>query len=110
MINLVSPDTPSPHSVHDHMDDTSLLLQAVFDASLPKFIAEDVPVFLGIVEDLFPSYNSKQEEHLALRAAIKEVMRENFYLPSEPQVRQSIYCGASDCLSHEFISLHEYHL
>ena len=90
MINLLSPDTPSPHSVHDHMDDTSLLLQAVFDASLPKFIAEDVPVFLGIVEDLFPSYNSKQEEHLALRAAIKEVMRENFYLPSEPQVRQSI--------------------
>ena len=53
--------------MYSHIDDTTLLLQAVFDASIPKFIAEDVPLFMGIVEDLFPNYEHFKEDTLILR-------------------------------------------
>ena len=52
---------------YSHIDDTTLLLQAVFDASLPKFIAEDVPLFMGIVEDLFPNYRKVEEDTTVLK-------------------------------------------
>ena len=55
---------------YSHIDDTTLLLQAVFDASLPKFIAEDVPLFMGIVEDLFPNYESLSEDNTLLKVGV----------------------------------------
>ena len=54
-------------TMYSHIDDTTLLLQAVFDASIPKFIAEDVPLFMGIVEDLFPAFENFKEDTLILR-------------------------------------------
>lgn len=44
--------------------------QAVFDASIPKFIAEDVPLFMGIVEDLFPNFENFKEDTLLLRVIL----------------------------------------
>ena len=57
-------------TLYSHIDDTTLLLQAVFDASIPKFIAEDVPLFMGIVEDLFPNFENFKEDTLLLRVIV----------------------------------------
>lgn len=71
-------------AAYNHIDDTTLLLQAVFDASLPKFIAEDVPLFMGIVEDLFPNYNNMTEDTTVLKVTfyikIKDIKFNATYL------------------------------
>lgn len=37
----------------DNRED-KLLMQALKDTNLPKFVQEDVPLFMGLVQDLFP--------------------------------------------------------
>ena len=54
-------------AVYSDVDDTTLLLQAAFDATLPKLIAEDVPLFMGIVEDLFPDQQRIHEDTTILK-------------------------------------------
>ncbi|KAL5256854.1 hypothetical protein ACHWQZ_G011949 [Mnemiopsis leidyi] len=77
-------------TMYSHIDDTTLLLQAVFDASIPKFIAEDVPLFMGIVEDLFPKFEHFKEDTLVLRTAIKDVLQEQLLLVNEAQVSKTM--------------------
>ncbi|XP_078399007.1 dynein axonemal heavy chain 6-like, partial [Cetorhinus maximus] len=59
-----------PKMLMSQTDESHILIHALKDANLPKFLAEDVPLFENILEDLFPGLTSPKEETLLLQKAI----------------------------------------
>ena len=47
-----------------------LLIHALNDANLPKFLAEDVPLFESILADLFPGITPPQQDQTLLEVCL----------------------------------------
>jgi dynein heavy chain len=56
-----------------------VLMRALRDMNLPKFVFEDVPLFLGLVSDLFPGMECPRVLHKALKNAIVEELDKEGY-------------------------------
>jgi dynein heavy chain len=55
-----------------NMTEDLILLRALVDCNLPKFLAEDVPLFNGILSDLFPGIKRQEIDYGNLTTALNE--------------------------------------
>ncbi|XP_057687718.1 dynein axonemal heavy chain 10-like isoform X2 [Corythoichthys intestinalis] len=57
-----------------------VLMRALRDMNLPKFVFEDVPLFLGLISDLFPGLECPRVRYPNFTDAVEEVLQENKYV------------------------------
>lgn len=60
--------------LHPDFEESRLVLRAIEDCNVPKFINEDIDLFIGIIEDLFPTTDKKKELYDDLETMIKQSM------------------------------------
>ena len=62
----------SDANMHRIWDREMLLLRALVDVNVPKFLAKDLPLYAGIIKDLFPSLEEPDIDYGDLETAIRE--------------------------------------
>ncbi|KAL0979348.1 hypothetical protein UPYG_G00183960 [Umbra pygmaea] len=63
-----------------------VLMRALRDMNLPKFVFEDVPLFLGLISDLFPGLDCPRVHYPSFNDAVEQTLVENKYLVLSNQV------------------------
>ncbi|KAG9487630.1 hypothetical protein GDO78_007443, partial [Eleutherodactylus coqui] len=63
-----------------------VLMRALRDMNLPKFIFEDVPLFLGLISDLFPGLDCPRVRYPNFNDAVEEALTDNNYVLLPVQV------------------------
>ena len=63
-----------------------VLMRALRDMNLPKFIFEDVPLFLGLISDLFPGLDCPRIRYPQFNDAVESSLLEKDYQVLEQQV------------------------
>ncbi|XP_014779882.1 dynein axonemal heavy chain 10 isoform X2 [Octopus bimaculoides] len=63
-----------------------VLMRALRDMNLPKFVFEDVPLFLGLIFDLFPSLDCPRVGYPDFNSAVEAVLSEKNYIIIPQQV------------------------
>ncbi|KAM4746443.1 dynein axonemal heavy chain 10 [Anableps anableps] len=63
-----------------------VLMRALRDMNLPKFVFEDVPLFLGLIADLFPGLDCPRVRYPNFNDAVEQILEENKYIVLPNQV------------------------
>ena len=63
-----------------------VLMRALRDMNLPKFVYEDVPLFLGLIGDLFPGLDCPRVRYPNFNDAVEDVLAKNNYIMLAHQV------------------------
>ncbi|XP_038229191.1 dynein axonemal heavy chain 10 [Dermochelys coriacea] len=63
-----------------------VLMRALRDMNLPKFVFEDVPLFLGLISDLFPGLDCPRVRYPNFNDAVEQVLEEGGYVVLPIQV------------------------
>lgn len=63
-----------------------VLMRALRDMNLPKFVFEDVPLFLGLISDLFPGLDCPRVRYPSFNDAVEQDLQEKKYIILPNQV------------------------
>lgn len=61
-------------------------MRALRDMNLPKFVFEDVPLFLGLISDLFPGLDCPRVRYPNFNDAVEQILQEKNYILLPNQV------------------------
>ncbi|XP_071826175.1 dynein axonemal heavy chain 10-like isoform X2 [Apostichopus japonicus] len=68
------------------LEEDVVLMRALRDMNLPKFVFEDVPLFLGLISDLFPGLDCPRVRYPNFNDAVEQTLQDNNYVPLDHQV------------------------
>ncbi|XP_066245712.1 dynein axonemal heavy chain 10 isoform X2 [Euwallacea similis] len=63
-----------------------VLMRALRDTNHPKFVHEDVPLFLGLIRDLFPGMDCPRVEYPDFKSSVEEVLAKERFIVLPYQV------------------------
>uniref|UniRef100_A0A3B3TNK4 Dynein axonemal heavy chain 10 n=1 Tax=Poecilia latipinna TaxID=48699 RepID=A0A3B3TNK4_9TELE len=69
-----------------NLNEDVVLMRALRDMNLPKFVFEDVPLFLGLISDLFPGLDCPRVRYPNFNDAVENILEENKYIVLPNQV------------------------
>jgi dynein heavy chain len=73
------------------MPEDMVLMRALRDANMPKFVFEDVPLFLDLIQDLFPGMDCPRVAYEELAKNITEIMdSKNYHHDEEEKFAQQV--------------------
>ncbi|XP_071441594.1 dynein axonemal heavy chain 10 [Hetaerina americana] len=67
-----------------------VLMRALRDMNLPKFVYDDVPLFLGLIYDLFPGLSCPRVTHPEFKNCVERIIAEDGYIVLKTQVDKVI--------------------
>eukprot|EP00792_Barthelona_sp_PAP020_P009040 TRINITY_DN3265_c0_g4_i2.p1 TRINITY_DN3265_c0_g4~~TRINITY_DN3265_c0_g4_i2.p1 ORF type:complete len:4140 (+),score=1212.96 TRINITY_DN3265_c0_g4_i2:30-12449(+) len=70
------------------LDENVLLLRALRDCNLPKFLRDDIPLFNGIISDLFPGVKPPVNDYGTLHQAVLENIAQSGLQPLESFIQK----------------------
>jgi len=72
------------------LEEDGVLIRAMKDANVPKFLKDDLPLFHAIIQDLFPEADMKENEYGVLQKTIEEVIEGRQLQPHLPFIKKVI--------------------
>lgn len=80
-------------------------MRALRDMNLPKFVFEDVPLFLGLISDLFPGLDCPRVCYPDFNDAVEQVLQERDYIILPNQVCHLCLPSSLKCKSYIDVDL-----
>jgi dynein heavy chain len=80
--------------------ETLILMKAIRDMNMPKFVAEDVPLFNALFSDLFTNMDLPEMSNDTLREEIENQMKLNKLQPKPEHVQKIIQLYDSKLTRH----------
>lgn len=81
-------------------NEEALLMRALQDVNVPKFLAHDLPLFAGILSDLFPGIERPAFDYGPLLLSLKESILDKNLQPVQIFLRKNIELYEMICVRH----------
>ncbi|CAG9584340.1 unnamed protein product [Danaus chrysippus] len=86
-----------------NVDEAQLVLRAIVDVNMPKFLSQDVPLFAGIYSDLFPGVDILQPDRSELLHCINKELEKRNLQPTDWYLEKIIQIYEMMLVRHGFM-------